>query len=189
MTTGETATLGYMVCVNNTGYSASLEVGKSYQVLPDDNAEPEEIRVVDESGEDYLYPADYFSSEASPQIPELYEDVTREIRRFIEENEPLLDDASALVLGRIFTQGARIFTTMSDEVVEGTNRAAAAKRELAAAIRDPSTPPNRLCELEAEEARASRVYAARVAASKELDDFLHRVQSLLPKQSTEDEEE
>ncbi len=52
----------FVVCVNNSGYPASLEVGKSYKVLPDDNAEPDEIRVVDESGEDYLYPADYFSS-------------------------------------------------------------------------------------------------------------------------------
>src|SRR5918995_713674 len=113
MMTGETATLGYVVCVNNEGYPASLQLGKSYQVLPDDNAEPDEIRVIDESGEDYLYPADYFSTdeEALPQVPELYEDITREIRGFIEENEPLLKDASPLVLGRIFTQGVGIFTT------------------------------------------------------------------------------
>ena len=178
---GESATLGYMVCVNNEGYPASLELGKSYEVLPDDNAEPDEVRVVDESGEDYLYPADYFSSEAeaSPQIPELYGDVTREIQRFIKENEPLLEDASPLVLGQIFTQGVRIFTTINEEVVEGRNRAAAAKRELAMAITDPTTLPSRLGELEAEEARVSRINTARTAASKELDDFLHRVQALL----------
>src|SRR5215218_3839388 len=174
--TGDTATLGYMVCVNNEGYPASLQLGKSYEVLPDDNAEPGQIRVVDESGEDYLYPADYFSSEASLQIPELFEDVAREIRGFIQENEPLLEGASPLILGRIFTQGAQIFTTINDEVVVATDNAAAAKRALAAAITDPSTPPKRLRELEAEEAHASRVYEARTAASKELDDFLRRVQ-------------
>jgi hypothetical protein len=181
MMTEETATLGYMVCVNNEAYPASLELGKSYEVLQDDNAEPDEIRVVDESGEDYLYPADYFASEAEapPEIPELYEDVTREIRGFIKENEPLLEDASSLVLGGIFTQGVRIFTTINEEVVEGSNRAAAAKRELAEAITDPATLPSRLGELEAEEARVSRINAARTVASKELDDFLYRVQALL----------
>jgi hypothetical protein len=181
MMTGETTTLGYMVCVKNEGYPASLELGKSYEVLADDNAEPDEIRVVDESGEDYLYPADYFASEvdAPPQIPELYEDVTREIRGFIEENEPLLKVASPLVLGRIFTQGSRIFTTINDEVVEATNRAAAAKRALAAAITDATTLPRRLQELEAEEVRASRVHKARMEASTRLDDFLRRIQAML----------
>lgn len=186
--TGETATLGFMVCVNNAGYPASLELGKSYEVLPDESAGPNEIRVVDESGEDYLYPADYFSSEASPQVPESYEDVTREIRRFIEENEPLLEDASPLVLGRIFTQGARIFTTINSEIVEGANQAAAAKRALAAAITDPGTPPRRLRELEQEEARASRVHKARAAASNELDEFLHRIQRLLPDREADEQE-
>jgi hypothetical protein len=114
-----------------------------------------------------------------PQVPELYEDITREIRGFIEENEPLLEDASPLVLGRIFTQGVRIFTTINEEVVDGTNSAAAAKRALAAAIMDPTIPASRLGELEAEEARLSRMNAARTAASKELDNFLRRVQALL----------
>ena len=187
---GETAILGYMVCVNNEGYPASLQLGKSYQVLPDDNAEPDEIRVIDESGEDYLYPADYFSSEeeAPPQIPELYEDVTREIRGFIEDNEPLLENASPLVLGQIFTQGVQIFTTINEEVVDGTNSAAAAKRALAAAITDPATPASRLGELEAEEARLSRINAARTAASEELDNFLRRVQALLHDPEAEDQE-
>lgn len=183
---GEKAALGFMVCVNNSDYPASLEVGKLYKVLPEDNAEPDEIRVVDESGEDYLYPADYFSSEAEAptQIPELYEDVIREIRGFIEENEPLLSDASPLVLGRVYVQGARIFTTINDEVIEGTNQATVAKNNLAAAIRDATVSPHRLQELEAEEARASQVHKARMAASEELDDFLQRVKALLPEQDS-----
>lgn len=182
MTTGQTATLGFLVCVNNSGYPASLELGKSYEVLPDENVESDMIRIVDESGEDYLYPADYFSSEeevSSPQPPELYEDVTREIQGFIEENEPLLEGASPLVIGRVFTHGAAIFTSINDEVVEGANQAAAAKRALAAAITDPSTPPHRLQELEREEARASQVHKARMSASQQLDAFLKRLQALL----------
>lgn len=182
MTTGETATLGFMVCVNNDGYPASLQLGKSYEALPDNGAGPDMIRIVDESGDDYLYPSDYFSSESKvvPADSVLYEDVTREIRRFVEEYEPLLDDASPLVLGRIYTQGVRIFTTINDEVIEGANRATAAKKALAAAIRDNNTPPMRLQELEGEETLASQVYEARIAASKQLGDFLDRVRALLP---------
>jgi hypothetical protein len=51
----------YAVCVSNKAYPASLERRKIYQVLPDPQAASHDlIRVIDESGEDYLYPADYF---------------------------------------------------------------------------------------------------------------------------------
>ena len=51
----------YAVCVSNKGYPASLERRKIYQALPDPQAAAHNmIRVIDESGEDYLYPADYF---------------------------------------------------------------------------------------------------------------------------------
>ena len=76
-------------------------------------------------------------------------------------------------------QGTQIFTTINNEVVEARNNAAAAKRTLEAAIRDTSTMPRRLQELEEEEARTSQIYAARMAASEELDNFLSRVQALL----------
>lgn len=47
--------------MRNDDYRASLELRKLYQVLEDNFAsEHELIRVVDESGEDYLYPSDYF---------------------------------------------------------------------------------------------------------------------------------
>jgi hypothetical protein len=49
------------VCVKNEGYRASLERNKIYAVRPDPEAEAEgDIRVIDESGEDYLFPAEYF---------------------------------------------------------------------------------------------------------------------------------
>ena len=51
----------FAVCVRNEGYEASLERNKIYAVLPDDDAERDgALRVVDESGEDYLFSADRF---------------------------------------------------------------------------------------------------------------------------------
>jgi hypothetical protein len=51
----------FAVCVRNRGYRASLELRKLYPVLPDAFADEHQmIRVVDESGEDYLYPAKFF---------------------------------------------------------------------------------------------------------------------------------
>jgi len=45
----------FAVCVDNSGYPASLELFKIYRVLPDDDAAVDgDLRVVDESGEDYL---------------------------------------------------------------------------------------------------------------------------------------
>ncbi len=53
----------YVLCVKNPGYPASLEVRKVYRVLPDATAAARKfVRVVDESGEDYLYPRDFFVS-------------------------------------------------------------------------------------------------------------------------------
>ncbi|MDI9639188.1 hypothetical protein QQ054_38285 [Oscillatoria amoena NRMC-F 0135] len=51
----------FVVCIDNKDYAASLEVRKIYQVLPDSLANGHQmIRVIDESGEDYLYPSRYF---------------------------------------------------------------------------------------------------------------------------------
>ncbi len=60
----------FVVCVRNEGYPASLEVRKIYQALPDAEAgQYGQIRVVDESGEDYLYPARFFSQiELTPSL-------------------------------------------------------------------------------------------------------------------------
>ena len=61
----------FAVCVNNAQYPASLELHKIYRVLPDDDgAEDGDIRVIDESGEDYLYPAEYFVVVDLPQAVE-----------------------------------------------------------------------------------------------------------------------
>jgi hypothetical protein len=51
----------FVLCVRNEGCSASLELRKAYERVRDPKSERHGyIRVVDESGEDYLFPADYF---------------------------------------------------------------------------------------------------------------------------------
>jgi hypothetical protein len=58
----------FAVCIDNSEYPASLELHKVYQVLPDEDAAIDgDIRVIDESGEDYLYPAEYFILVKLPQ--------------------------------------------------------------------------------------------------------------------------
>ena len=58
----------FVVCIKNNGYEASLEPRKINQVLSDKEAESHKmIRVVDESGEDYLFPVNLFSPISLPQ--------------------------------------------------------------------------------------------------------------------------
>lgn len=60
----------FVVCIKNKDYSASLELRKLYQV-PDPTAEKlQQIRVIDESGEDYLFPESYFAPVQLPQASE-----------------------------------------------------------------------------------------------------------------------
>ena len=57
-----------VVCVENDGYAVSLEKRKIYVALRDAAAEKHNmLRIVDESGEDYLYPKAFFRSIALPQ--------------------------------------------------------------------------------------------------------------------------
>ncbi len=62
---------GFVVCINNVDYPASLELHKIYRAILDEDAATEgDTRVIDESGEDYLYPASYFVPIQVPQIVE-----------------------------------------------------------------------------------------------------------------------
>jgi hypothetical protein len=57
------------VCISNKGYPASLEVRKIYFSLADSDAERQGmVRVVDESGEDYLYPKEFFAKIRVPAV-------------------------------------------------------------------------------------------------------------------------
>ena len=58
----------FVVCVRNDGYAASLEKRKIYVALRDAAAEKHgQVRVIDESGDDYLYPRTFFRSIALPE--------------------------------------------------------------------------------------------------------------------------
>ena len=53
--------VNFAVCINNKDYPVALELHKIYAVLPDEEALKDgDLRIIDNSGEDYLYPADYF---------------------------------------------------------------------------------------------------------------------------------
>ncbi len=61
----------FAVCVNNSEHEASLELRKIYEILEDvDAARHQLVRVIDEEGEDYLYPSSWFVSIEVPQTLE-----------------------------------------------------------------------------------------------------------------------
>ena len=61
----------FAVCIRNAGYLASLELRKLYEVIDDPDAEQDGmIRMIDESGEDYLFPASMFVAAPLPAAVE-----------------------------------------------------------------------------------------------------------------------
>jgi hypothetical protein len=67
----------FVVCVKNDEYEGALELRKIYEILEDRDAEPHDlVRVIDESGEDYLYPRDWF---VAIELPHNLEEVILEI--------------------------------------------------------------------------------------------------------------
>jgi hypothetical protein len=57
----KTQTKPFALCIDNTDYQASLIPGKVYRIFPDPRAAKDDlVRIIDESGEDYLYHKDYF---------------------------------------------------------------------------------------------------------------------------------
>ena len=62
----------FALCINNSGYPSSLELHKIYRVLPDEDAVRDgDIRIIDESDEDYLYPAEWFVAIDLPREAEV----------------------------------------------------------------------------------------------------------------------
>ena len=58
----------FVICIDNAGYEVSLERRKLYQLVPDDGAaKHQQLRVTDESGEDYLYPKSCFVPVTLPE--------------------------------------------------------------------------------------------------------------------------
>ncbi len=75
------------VCVLNEGNEVSLQMWKIYKVLPDADASSEGlIRVIDETGEDYLFPEEYFAPIDLPsEVQRSFERAIRKRRRAAAE--------------------------------------------------------------------------------------------------------
>ena len=57
-----------VICIKNEGYQASLETRKIYEIISDIDAKKHKlVRVIDESGEDYLYPENFFIPVSLPK--------------------------------------------------------------------------------------------------------------------------
>jgi hypothetical protein len=57
----------FVVCIDNAEYPASLGLHKIYRAVPDEEATRDgDLRIIDESGEDYLYPAEWFVAVEEP---------------------------------------------------------------------------------------------------------------------------
>ena len=68
----KTSNTKFVVCLRNDDYPVSLERHKIYQVLPDEDAAQDgDLRIIDESGEDYLYPRTWFVPISLPDQVEL----------------------------------------------------------------------------------------------------------------------
>ncbi|MBM2816533.1 MAG: hypothetical protein HW421_3295 [Ignavibacteria bacterium] len=67
----------YFICIKNDNYEASLEIRKLYQTIEKEELDPKGyLRIIDESGEDYLYPSNYF---IEVEIPEILEEKLLEL--------------------------------------------------------------------------------------------------------------
>ena len=68
MVTNQHKQRGFVICVRNDGYEVSLERRKIYEILEDSDAGAHhQVRVIDESGEDYLFPSECFVSVELPK--------------------------------------------------------------------------------------------------------------------------
>ena len=91
----KSASQRFVVCIDNTDYLVSLELHKIYEVLPDERADEYDcIRVIDESGEDYLY-----SSESFVPI-ELPEKVIASMNRGVRESTVATVKSAQLALSK-----------------------------------------------------------------------------------------
>jgi hypothetical protein len=105
----------FVVGINNAEYAASLQLDKIYRVIPDEDvAQDGDIRVVDEGGEAYLYPADWFVTVKLPFFELLAMLVDEEP---LESSGPLersMMQAIGIEKGKAFKPDARTKTLLSE---------------------------------------------------------------------------
>ena len=69
----------FVVCLDNTGYLASLEIGKLYRIVPDEKAaEIGGVRVIDEDGEDYLYDSKCLPVASTPIVAQTLNSLSKQ---------------------------------------------------------------------------------------------------------------
>ena len=93
------------ICIDNQGYPVALELFEVYDTVPDKQAEERGLlRVVDESGEDYLYPKSRFVS--VDVTPDVFASLSKEAQRALAKHTPFSPDYVDPLTGREFSAQA-----------------------------------------------------------------------------------
>ena len=95
-------TMERIICIDNQGYPVALELFATYETIPDEHAEKRGlVRVIDESGEDYLYPKSRFVS--ADVTPDIYATLPEETKKALAKHASRSIDAQT---GREFSAPA-----------------------------------------------------------------------------------
>jgi hypothetical protein len=116
---------------------------------------------------------------------ETQSDVERRAQDFMEENEVLLDKGGYATLQRVVTQGSHIGIELTNDVTEVANRYAAANRAFAEAMRNTSTRPLKIFEVEREVERLKRIYEHKKGLNEEFSTFMARAASAYAREGGE----
>jgi hypothetical protein len=116
---------------------------------------------------------------------ETQSDVERRAQEFMEENEVLLDKDGYATLQRVVIQGSHVGTELADKVTEAANRYAAANRAFAEAMRNTSTRPLKIYELEGDVEWLKPIYEHQNGLHEELSAFMARVASAYEREGGE----
>jgi hypothetical protein len=112
--------------------------------------------------------------EGAAQVDEVRSNAEREAQEFMDENEGLLDKGGFTTLQRLVTQGSYIGKDLTEDLTETTNELVAANRSLAGAVKNSSTRPRRIFELERDVERLKPVYERKKQLNEEYGAFLDR---------------
>jgi hypothetical protein len=123
--------------------------------------------------------------QGAANVNENRSEVEREAHDFMEENEPLLDEAGYAALQRVVTQGSYVGTDLANEVTEAANQYATANRALAEAVRNSGTRPRRIYELERDVEQLRPIYKRKKALHEEFSAFLDRATSAYEREGGE----
>jgi hypothetical protein len=123
--------------------------------------------------------------EGVAQVDEARSDAEREAQEFMNENEGLLDQGGFTTLQRLVTQGSYIGKDLAEELTETANAYAAANRSFAEAIKNSSTRPRRIFELEREVERLKPDYERKKQLNEEYGAFLDRAASAYEREGGE----